>query len=87
MSIPAIVLNSSPDICDGVPIPADPMLMLRELAFATAINSGTVLAGNNGCTTIMCGARVMLATGTISRMKSKLGFSYSVALTTSDAQS
>src|SRR5215831_6440723 len=48
MSIPAIVLNSSPDIWEGVPIPADAMLTLRGLAFAKAINSGTVLAGNDG---------------------------------------
>src|SRR5262249_53019173 len=46
MSIPAIVLNSSPDIWEGVPIPADAMLTLRGLAFAKAINLGTVLAGH-----------------------------------------
>ena len=48
------------------------MLILRGLALARAINSGTALAGNEGCTTIMWGARVMLATGAISRMKLKL---------------
>src|SRR5262249_55408699 len=35
-------------VWDGVPIPADAMLTVRGLAFAKAINWGTVLAGNDG---------------------------------------
>jgi hypothetical protein len=44
------------------------------------MNSATVLAGDDGFTAMMNGARSMLATGTMSRMKLKLSLSYSVAL-------
>ena len=44
------------------------------------MNSGTVLAGNEGFTSRTIGTRMMLATGAMSRMKLKLSLSYSVAL-------
>jgi hypothetical protein len=39
------------------------------------MNSGTVLAGNDGLITMTMAAPPMLATGAMSRMKSKLSFS------------
>jgi hypothetical protein len=53
----------------GVPVPADAMLTLPGLVLAWAMNSATVLAGNDGCTTMTRGWRMMVATGAISRMK------------------
>jgi hypothetical protein len=47
---PAIILNSSPDKCGPVPLPADAMLILPGLALAYAMNSETVLAGTDGLT-------------------------------------
>ena len=49
------------------------------------MNSGTVLAGTARFTSIISGTRLMLATGSMSRMKLKLSFSNSVALTVTDA--
>jgi hypothetical protein len=48
------------------------MLILPGLALAYAMKSATLLAGNNGFTTNTLGWRLMLATGTMSRMKLKL---------------
>jgi len=39
------------------------------------MNSGTVLAGNDGWTTMTLCSRLMLATGAMSRMKLKLSLS------------
>ena len=39
------------------------------------MNSGTVLAGTDGLTTMTMGTRMMLATGAMSRMKLKLSLS------------
>ena len=44
------------------------------------MNSATVLAGNDGVTSITFGVRIRPATGAMSRMKLKLRFLYSVAL-------
>src|SRR3982074_1649187 len=63
-----IILNNSPATCCGLPMPGDAMLILPGLAFAWAMNSATVLAGNDGWTTRTFGTRLMLATGAISRM-------------------
>src|SRR5260370_41721162 len=52
MSMPVIILKSSPAICDEVPVPPDAMLTLRGLALAQAMKSGTVLAGTDGLTII-----------------------------------
>src|SRR6516165_9221739 len=45
------------------------------------MNSGTVLTGTEGCTSMAKGSRAMLATGAMSRMKLKLRLSQRVALT------
>jgi hypothetical protein len=44
------------------------------------MNSGTVLAGTEGLTTMTSGTRMMPAPGATSRTTLKLSFSYSVAL-------
>jgi hypothetical protein len=44
------------------------------------MNSGTLLTGSDGVTCISCGTRTMLAIGAVSRRKSKLSCSNSVAL-------
>src|SRR6516164_7215487 len=51
MSTPAIILNSSPYTCCGLPTPPDAILILPGLALAYAIRSGTDLAETEGCTT------------------------------------
>jgi len=55
-----------------VAVPADPILILPGLALMNSMNSGTVLAGTEGLTSMTSGPLAMLATGAISRMKSKL---------------
>ena len=75
MSVPVMNLNNSPAICGDVPTPGDAMLILPGLALAKAMNSGTVLAGNAGTTTMTAGSRLMPATGAMSRMKLKLSLS------------
>ena len=56
-------------------MPPEAKLILPGLALAYVMNSGTVLAGTEGCTTITAGSRLRLATGVMSRMKLKLSFS------------
>ena len=75
MSTPAIILNSSPYTCCGLPTPPDAILILPGLALAYAIRSGTDLAETEGCTTNTPTPRTMLATGAMSRTKSKLRLS------------
>src|SRR5262245_5983537 len=58
-----------------LPLPGDAIVTLPGLAFAKAMNSGTVLAGNDGCTTRNSGARRIPATGTMSRRNTKLSLS------------
>jgi hypothetical protein len=67
--MPVIILNSSPATWVEFPIPADAMLILPGLALAYAMNSGTVLAGTDGCTSMTRGTLATLATGAMSRMK------------------
>ena len=55
MSTPAMNLNNSPAMCGEVPMPGEAMLILPGLALAYFMNSGTVLAGNAGLTTITYG--------------------------------
>jgi hypothetical protein len=64
-----MILNSSPKMCVTLPAPAAAMLIFPGLAFAKAMNSGTVLAETEGPTSITAGTSVALATGAISRMK------------------
>src|SRR6202166_4029931 len=71
MSTPAIILNNSPANCGVVPLPTDAMLILPGLALAYAMNSGTVLAGTEGCTTITMGTSVTPQTGAMSRTRLK----------------
>jgi hypothetical protein len=56
------------------------MLILPALALASAMNSGTVLAGTDGLTTVTYGSLPRLATDAMSRMNSKFSLSLSVAL-------
>jgi hypothetical protein len=46
----------------GEPLPADPKLSWPGFAFASAISSFTVLAGSDGCSTIMLGNEATSAT-------------------------
>jgi hypothetical protein len=78
--MPAIILNSSPARWVEVPVPPDATLSLPALSLAYAMNSGRLLTGIDGCTTMTLGTRISPATGAMSRMKLKLSFSYSVAL-------
>jgi hypothetical protein len=56
------------------------MLILPGLAFAKAMNSGTLFTGNTGFATMTKGVRMILEIGAMSRMKLKLSFGYSAAL-------
>jgi hypothetical protein len=69
---PVSDLNNSPERCTEVPLPDDAMLILPGLALQYAMNSATVLAGNDGVTSITLGVRTRPATGAISRMTLKL---------------
>ncbi len=55
--------QSGPQTRVALPMPADAMLILPGLALAKAINSGTVLAGNDEFTTTTRGMRMSAATG------------------------
>ena len=48
MSMPAICLNNSPDMCCVAPKPGLATLILPGLAFAAAMSSSTVFAGKSG---------------------------------------
>src|SRR5215471_21286121 len=76
----AIIWNSSPVRCVVLPLPTEAIPTLLGLPFAYAMNSGTVLAGNDGCTTMTVDTLAILATGAMSRIKLKLSLSYDVAL-------
>ena len=70
MSTPVMSLNSSPANRGELPLPADAMLILPGLALAYAMNSGTVLAGNEGWTSMTRCVRAIPATGAMSRIRS-----------------
>ena len=59
-----MLLNSSPERCGVVPMPAEPKWTLPGLLLAYAISSWTFLAGMPGCTinTIGVSAKVPIAT-------------------------
>ena len=84
MSMPVIILKSSPPIWDALPVPPDAMLILPGLALAQAMNSGTVFAGFDRFTSMTSGRLLIIAIGTMSRMKLKLRCWYSVALVVTD---
>src|SRR5215831_12701568 len=54
---PVIILNSSPAIWFPEPMPADAILILPGLALAWVMNSGTVLTGTDGFTSMTKGSR------------------------------
>ena len=60
---------------DGKRVAKIAILILPGLALAYAMNSGTVLAGNDGWTAITLVVRMMLAIGARSRIKLKLSLS------------
>jgi hypothetical protein len=56
MSTPVIFLNSSPERCWDVPLPADANASSPGFDFASAISSFTFLAGIDGLTTSRFGS-------------------------------
>ena len=72
MRVPVMLLNNSQKTCDVEPTPADATVSASGLAFAAAISSGTDFTENAGCTTSTFIARIMLATGAVSRRKLNL---------------
>src|SRR5262249_2195942 len=62
-------LNSSPAICCGPPMPAEAMFSLPGLGLAYAMNSGTVLAGTEGCHSMTTGTLSTLPNGAMARCK------------------
>ena len=66
---PVIAMNSSPERWMVVPLPADAKLTLPGLALAYSMNSATVLAGTEGCTSMTFGPFARPATGTMSSRK------------------
>src|ERR1700704_4483739 len=85
MLTPVIVLNNSPAKGEVLPLPNEAMLILPGLAWASAMNSATVLAGSAGFTFIAKGKDARPATGIRSRNRSKGSDSKSVALTAFEA--
>src|SRR3954449_9861554 len=69
--MPVIIRNSSPERWVKFPVPFEARLILPGLALAWAMNSGTVLAGNEGLTNRAKESLLMLATGTMSRVTVK----------------
>ena len=72
MRMPVMLRNSSQETCGAEPTPGEATVMLSGMAFAAAMSSGTERAENEGWTTTTNGARYMLATGVVSRMKLNL---------------
>ena len=69
ISMPAIILNSSPHTWGPDPTPAEAMLSFPGFALACAMNWGIVVAGKDAFTSMTKGERMILATGAMSRMK------------------
>ena len=63
MSIPAVVLSSSPQRWLVVPLPPEAKLSEPGFALASAISSARFAAPSEGCTTIMFGVVAALVTG------------------------
>ena len=62
-SVPVSWWNHTPERCGDCPTPGEPKECRPGLAFSQATNSGTVVAGTEGCTTSTFGPRIMLQTG------------------------
>src|SRR6516225_7684223 len=71
ISTPAIILNSSPTTWCVEPLPADAMLILPGVALGVGVNSGQVLGGPDGFTSMMKQKVASPLIGAMSRMKSK----------------
>jgi hypothetical protein len=56
MLVPVIMLKSSPPTCIELPVPELAKLNLPGLAFARAMNCGTLSAATDGWTTSMFGS-------------------------------
>src|SRR5436853_7781089 len=80
MLIPVSILNSSPDTCDTVPLPADAMMIFSGVALAYETNWGTVLAWIDRDFERTRGSRLRVATGAKSLTNSNLRSLYKVAL-------
>ncbi len=85
MSMPAIILNSSPARWEADPVPNDAMVILPGLALASAIRSATVLAGTDGFATITMGKETSPATGAMSRCRLNGKVEKMCVLTTDEA--
>ena len=59
MLIPVRLLNISIVRCAAAPIPLDAKLSSPGLAFASAISSFTLFAGNEGCAIMISGATLI----------------------------
>ena len=81
MSTPAIILNSSPVARVVVPLPVEAGVDPAGIgARRRAMNSGTVVAGTEGLSTMMLGAASTGAIGAMSRKNTKLSFGQRLAL-------
>ena len=58
-----MVLNSSPEMCCEVPMPAEPKLYLSGLALSSATSSRTFVAGTLGCTSSTFGCEAYIVIG------------------------
>ena len=70
MSMPAMLLNNSPAMWYGVPVPEEAKLNLPGSALACLTRSGRFLTGNCERTTSASGASLTGATATKSRISS-----------------
>src|SRR5262245_28517019 len=82
--MPAMDLKSSPARCDAEPVPNDAIVILPGLALACAISSATVVAGTEGCATMIMGKLTTPATGAMSRWMSNGKLTNRLALTTDE---
>ena len=71
MFTPTALLYISPLICDWMPLPPEPKLSWPGLAFSRAVNSATVLAAIDGCTTSTWPAAATIEIGAKSLIGSK----------------
>ena len=63
MSMPAMLLNSSPDMCGAPPVPLEANVSLPGLALPYAMSSFTLFTGSLGLTTSTSGTTCVRITG------------------------
>ena len=80
MSVPVIFLNSSPERCCEVPLPADANASSPGFALARAINSFTFFTGVDGLTTSRFGSVAIRMIGAKSLFASYGMFGYKLGL-------